>query len=81
MANQSQKPTRDECLDALSQLWHRCVAPQASDVIDQFDRSDPNWHLKTMEIGKHMPDKERETLLGIRAWKQCRELLKRSNRI
>jgi hypothetical protein len=53
----SQKPTVDECLDALSILWHQVAVPfEVAKMIEKLDQKMPSWRTAPMPVSNHDKD-------------------------
>jgi len=76
------KPSADECLDVLTQLWTREAVPSGmQELLVQLDQEIPGWHLKALkEINEADQDAVKKTY-RIMWWRKCRELLKAAGRI
>lgn len=75
-----QKPTTDECLDALSQLWHRCKPESLDTALATFDEEIPGWD-NLGNLPKGIPPRVVENIFRASAWRKCQKLLQQTRRI
>jgi hypothetical protein len=78
---QSLKQDLNECLDALSILWHNVAVPcKAADAIEELDIRVPNW--KTAPMPERNRDAEsHEAMMRMKSWARVRDILLRKGRI
>ena len=79
------KPTADECLDVLAQLWERNTPVNSSKkmgvMLDEIEENIPGWTKNLLRIAARLPEKDREYMYKALGWRRCRELLRRAKRI
>jgi len=76
------QPTASECLDALSQIWHRTAPDDINELLATVEKRVPGWqtnlHKITEQGGGATEVSDGYWLL---AWWKARELLRRSKRL
>jgi hypothetical protein len=76
-----QKPTVDECLDALSILWHQVAVPvKAAEAIEKLDRDVPVWRTAPMPTS-NCDDESHQAIQRMKAWSRVRSVLRKAGRL
>jgi hypothetical protein len=77
----SQKPTVDECLDALSILWHHVAVPtEAAEALEKLDRDVPTWKTAPMPY-RNRDDESHQAIQRMKAWSRVRSILQKAGRL
>ena len=73
--------TKNECLDALSTLWHHSCT-HFEHVLDNLDRKYPDWKTMRLPHVSDTPDNETAaSMQEFKAWARVRDILRRAGRV